>query len=61
MEFEDLKVEVPLDEEIASDLLDVPVSLVISVVIYVTRVVVLKFSITTVKYGNKIPRNVRSR
>ena len=29
MEFEDLKVEVPLDEEIASDLLDVPVSLLI--------------------------------
>jgi hypothetical protein len=27
MEFEDLKVEVPLDEETASDLVDVPVSL----------------------------------
>jgi hypothetical protein len=59
MEFEDLKVEVPLDEEIVSDLLDVPVSLVVSVVIYVTRVVVLEFSVTTVKYGNKIQRNVR--
>ena len=29
MDFEDLKVEVPLDEENASDLLDVPVSLCI--------------------------------